>query len=398
MTEKVGRWWWRLVLALVLLLGAGLLWRWGSGPATPPGAAKMKKPPARVEVVRSVQRDLPKILRLQGLVTPDQLQEVRPQSAGVVSAVRVREGETVRAGQVLFELEAAAEQAELARARAQRAKDAAQASEAQRVLQRNQQLLAQNFIAPAAVETNRQAWASAQALVQADEAQIHSAEVALAHKTLRAGISGRAGALNVFPGSVVNPSMNPPMLTLTQMSPISVSMALPEKHLAELRAAAAQGTVPVQVQVPASTAVLPAGQLRFIDSTVDSRTGTVRLKAHWPNADAALWPGAYVEVSLQVGWHRQAVVLPVAAVQTGPEGSFAYWVDAEQKIRQQRLVVQDIQQGWAVVQGVPAGVQVVTQGALNVRPGDRVSVVDPAGVPPEAAAHKHGARPRRAGP
>lgn len=368
MRRNVGSW-----LAGVLVLVAVALGGWWllKGEAAD-GGARREKRAVTVEVARVVQADVPLTITASGQVSPLQTLEVRPQVSGVVARVLFREGQTVKPGELLFQLEDAAERAALAEARAQLRKDTAQLEDARRTLASNQKLQAEGFLAPQALDSSRNAVQSAVATVEADKAAIQAAENSLSYKTIRAAIGGRAGLINVYRGSVVSLSMATPMVTITQLDPISISFSVPERELPRLIAAQRQGPLAVTATLPGQERRFE-GRLVFIDNTVDPKSGTLRLKAEFPNADHALWPGLFANVSLEAGIERNAVVLPVAGLQTGPEGKFVYRVD-NGRARAQPVEVLDIREEKAIVRGLAPDSVVVTRGGLNLRSGDAVSI------------------------
>lgn len=367
---------------LTLLVMAGLLvglWQLLQAGSQQQGRGAGPKKAATVEVVRVAQSDVPLLITASGQVSALQTLEVRPQVSGVVARVLLREGQPVKAGQLLFQLEDGAERAALAQARAQLQKNRAQLEDARRTLASNEKLQAQGFIAPLAVDSSRSAVESLQATLQADQAAIRAAENALGYKTLHAAISGRAGMINVYPGSVVSLSMATPMVTITQVDPIAVSFTVAERDLPRILAVQRAGAVAVQAVLPTQPERVFEGRLSFIDNSVDAGSGTLRLKAEFPNPDSALWPGLFVNLSLQAGVEKQVIVLPLAGLQTGPEGRFVYRVIAG-KVEAQTVEVLDIRNDQVLVRGPTPGDAVVVRGGLNLRPGDSVTVAGARGA------------------
>lgn len=352
-------------------------------------AAAASAPPVGVTTVRAVQRDLPVLITATGTVTPLASVDVRAQTTSLVAQVHVKEGQFVKAGQLLFTLDARADEANVAKARAQLARDEAALADAQRQLKRSQELLAQNFISQGAVDTNLTAVQSQQALVASDRAALAAAQLALSYTRITAPSAGRLGAINVFPGSSVQANQTP-LVSITQLDPITVSFSLPQRHLSDALAALKDGGAPVSVttpdaggvaasQGPASAAVPAAGsgnaalqgRLRFVDNAVDAATGTVKVKAEFANRDGKLWPGAFVNVSMTARTIGGAVVVPMAAIIQAARGPFVYVVQ-DQRAQQRPVQVLVAQGDDAAVSGLKPGDRVVLDGRQNLRPGATV--------------------------
>ncbi len=355
------------VLALAFAAGAA-----GNGAprAATPAARAMAIVAATVE-----RRDVPLELSASGTVTALALAEVRPQLASVIRDVHVHEGQRVAAADLLFTLDAAAPRAALARAQADLAKDQAALADAERQLARSRELAARRLAPQSELDAATATANGLRAQVQADRAAIQQAQVELAYTTIRAPGPGRIGTINWHPGSLVQPSVNPPLLTITQTAPIAVAFTVPERALPGLRAELAAGEVPVTARLEGGATV--TGRLRFIDSRVDSASGTILMKAEFANADEALWPGQFVEVRVRARLDRDAAVVPIAAVQNGPEGSFVWRIGDDHKVAQQPVQLARIWQGLALVDGVEVGTRVVAEGGANLRPGSAITEVEP---------------------
>lgn len=379
-----------LVAAVITALGGAIWWQQGAHSPAPANAARGKR---ATSVELSPVSSAPASIRLStnGNVTALDRLELRPQDSGVIAAIRVREGQQVAVGEVLVELDAAAERAELAKARAALAANQAQLNIARRELARSQELKQQQFISQSALDTVQARVESLAANLAADRAQIDAVQVQLARKTLRAPVAGQVGAISLSPGALVQPSMASPLLTITRVAPVAVSFYLAERQLPAVRQAQAQAPLTVYALNEADGSC-HQGRLSFIDSAVDSSNGNVLLKAQFANAGRALWPGQFVRVTLDAGHYRDAVALPVAALVTGPDGQFAYGVDKDNKVRRLPLTLLAVQDEQAIVRGVAAGTRVISSGGQNVRPGETVTVsrakprAANAAAQPEAAA------------
>ena len=282
-----------------------------------------------VTTVRALQRDVDVMLEATGTVTALNSVDIRPQVSSVITKVHIREGQFVKAGQPLFTLDTRADDVNLAKARAQMAKDMASLADAQRQLQRSRDLLAQNFISQGAVDTNQTLVDAQQAVVAADRAAIDAAQVALSYNRISAPASGRAGAINVFAGSTVQPG-GAALVTITQLDPIAVSFSLPQRNLGDALQTLRSGGGKVLAVLPEGRGT-STGKLQFVDNTVDANSGTVRVKAQFSNANEALWPGSFVAVRLAIQTLKDAIVVPQAAVIQGARGSIVYAVDADNK-------------------------------------------------------------------
>ncbi|MCI3207325.1 MULTISPECIES: efflux RND transporter periplasmic adaptor subunit [Pandoraea] len=356
------------LLAIVVIAGA-VVWLRSRGAQAPvKTAAAPSVTAATVEV-----RDVPVRLIANGTVTARQTIDVRPQISSTIRQVHIKEGDFVKAGQLLFSLDARMDEANLKKVQAQLAKDEADLANARRTLARTRQLIAEHFVSQSALDTAQSGVDSLTAQVAADRAAIAASQVAVDYNQIRAGIDGRTGAINVHPGSLVTPG-GAALVSITQLDPIDISFTLPEGALAELQAARAGGPVAVTATL-GTTGVNVTGQLSFIDNAVDSQTGTIRLKAAYDNRDAKLWPGMYLNVAVIGRVLKQASVVPPQAVQTGPDGKFVYVIGNDGKVSAKPVKVGYVEAKLAVVEGVAAGAKVVQEGAENLRPGNTVTVV-----------------------
>jgi RND family efflux transporter MFP subunit len=354
----------------------------GNGPsAAAPAATAASAPAVGVTTVPARQTDLPVTLTATGTVTPLSSVDVRPQVNSVVSAVHIHEGQFVKAGELLFTLDARADEANVAKAQAQVARDQATLADAQRQLARSRDLLSQNFISQGQVDANQAAVDAATALVAADRAALAAARVALGYARITAPGAGRVGTIAVYPGSAVKAN-DTTLVTITQLDPIAVAMGLPQRHLGDALAALPGGGAEVSATLPNGGGTL-AGRLKFVDNLVDATSGTVKVKAVFPNPGGKLWPGAFVNVSMTARTLKNAVVVPQASIIQSARGDIVYVVQDKQAAARPVQVVYadgDI----AAVTGVRAGDHVVLDGRQNLRPGS--AVAERAAVPERAAA------------
>lgn len=353
-----------------------------SGTAAPPAAAASAPPapPVAVTTVKVEQKDLAVRLRSAGVVTPIRTVDVKPQVSAVVTKVNVRDGQYVKAGELLFVLDARTEDANIAKAQAQLAKDSAALADAQRQLKRAQDLLARQFISQGSVDTNLAAVESWQATVNADKAAIDAVRVAQSFSRISAPQAGRVGVVNVTVGSALEANKTV-LLTITQISPIAVTFTLPQRNIADALSGLKEGGVAVTATLADNGGVFK-GKLQFVDSAVDPASGVVKAKAYFQNDDEKLWPGAFVEIQQNLREVKDALVVPQAAVIYGARGATVYVVENGKAVVRPVKVVQP-QGAEVAITGVEAGESVVLEGKQNLRPGS--AVVERAKDPKDAA-------------
>jgi RND family efflux transporter MFP subunit len=343
-----------------------------AGGASAPGAAA-SAPPVGVSTVRAVQRDMPVLITATGSVAPLASVDVRPQTTSLVAQVQVKEGQFVKAGQLLFTLDPRADEANVAKARAQLQRDEAALADAQRQLKRSQELLAQNFISQGALDTNQTNVQTQAAAVAADRAALDAARLGLSYTRITAPSAGRLGAINVFPGSSVQANQTT-LVSITQLDPITVAFSLPQRHLADALAALKDGGAPVSATTPDSDGKAGGtvlGRLKFVDNAVDAASGTVKVKAQFDNRDGRLWPGAFVNVAMTARVISGAVIVPQAAIIQSARGALVYGV-RDDKAVPRPVEVLYAQGEDAAVSGIKPGERIVLDGRQNLRPGATV--------------------------
>ena len=350
-----------------------------SGPAA--GASAPAGPAVGVTTVRAQQRDLQVLITGTGTVVPLTSVDVKPQVTSVVSRVHVKEGQNVRAGDLLFTLDSRIDETNVAKAKAQLARDEAALADAQRQLARSRDLLTRNFVSQGAVDTSQAAVDSQSAAVAADRAALDGVRVALSYARITAPSAGRVGAINVFTGSSVQANQTT-LITITQLDPIAVAFNLPQRDLGDaLRALKGGGSL--------------VGRLQFVDNAVDSNSGTVKVKAQFSNREGKLWPGAFVNVAMTSRTLKDAIVVPQAAVILNARGAIVYAVQGNSAVaRPVKLVYSQGED--AAVSGINAGERIVVDGRQNLRPGVTVAERAPA-APGRPASKASGAVAARAG-
>lgn len=336
-----------------------------SGASAPARLASAAGPAVTVTTVRAQQRNLPVVLLATGTVMALTSVDIKAQVNSVVGKVHIQDGQFVKAGELLFTLDSRTDEANLAKARAQLVKDTAALNDAQRQLARAQQLYSQNFISQGAVDTAQAQLDSMAASVTADQAAIDAARVAVSYARISAPNAGRAGAINVSPGSAVQANLTT-LVTITQLDPIAIGFNLPQRNLADALSALKNGGAAVSARIADGGASF-IGHLQFVDNAVDAASGSVKVKAIFDNKEGKLWPGAFVEVSQTVNVLKDAVVVPQATIIPNARGPMVYVVQAGKAV--QRPVQVIFAQGDdAAVTGVKAGESIVLDGKQNVRP------------------------------
>ena len=368
------RWPWFAGAAILLaVIGAG----WWFGKSKSQEAQARRAPQAiAVATARAETRDVPVVLSANGTVTALQTVDLRSQVTSTVREVHFREGQDVHKGDLLFSLDARADDANIRKAEAQVAKDRSDLATAQRNLERQGELFRQKFISQAALDQAQNQVDTLNGQMAVDQAALESVRVSRGYTEIRAPFAGRTGTIGVRAGSLVQPGgsspATPPLVTVTQIDPIAVAFTVPEKELAGLQQALAAGPVEVTVQGQ-SGGEAKKGKVSFVDNAVDNVSGTIRVKAEFSNKDTRLWPGMYVNVTLAPRTLRGATVVPAQAVQTGPENRFVYVVDAERKVESKPVRLAHVDEKIAVVEGIAPGARVVIEGAQNLRPGVSVT-------------------------
>jgi RND family efflux transporter MFP subunit len=319
--------------------------------------------------VRAQKRDLPVLLKAAGSVTPLTSVDIRAQVTSTVSKVHIKDGQFVKAGDLLFTLDARTDEANVAKARAQLAKDNAALADVQRQWVRAQQLLAQNFISQGALDTSKAQVDSQLAVVAADQAAIDATRVALSYARITAPNAGRAGSVAVSAGSAVQANVTP-LVTITQLNPIAVAFSIPQRNLGDALAALKDGGAPVTASL-ADNAGKFSGRLKFVDNVVDASSGSVKVKAEFDNPDGKLWPGAFVEVSQTVSTIKDGVVIPQAAIIQSARGTIVYVVEQGKAVLKPVKLLY-AQGDDAAVSGIKAGEAIVLIGKQNLRPGSAV--------------------------
>ena len=356
----------RLVWAAVILLVAGgaAKYFW------PTDTAQTKAAVQTVTTFVVEQRDFPVVLEATGTTVAANIVDVRPQVTNVVAKIHIKEGQKVKAGDLLISLDDRADRANYEKAQAS-------AEDAQRQLNRAEELLRQQFVAQGAVDTAR-------ANAHAAQATARAAQAALSYDNIRSPITGRAGIINVFPGALVQPgntvsttttatttTTQGAMVTITQLDPMNVQFTVPESALHALFAAQRANQTPT-ISFQMGDGKKREGKVYVIDNQVDQAIGAVKVKAVVDNADHSLIPGQFVRLQVQAGNFKDVLVVPSQAIVTNARGDQVFVVDAENTVSMKPVKVQTQSQGFAVITGINAGDKVVVEGKQNLRPNGKV--------------------------
>ena len=312
---------------------------------------------------------------------------VRPQVDGKLTKVLFKEGQDVERGYVLAEIDPTTYQALFDQAKAKKAQDEAQLANARLDLERYNRLVASNSATRQQADTQKALVAQLEAQVNLDQAAIDNAQAILGYTKITAPLSGRTGIRMVDEGNIVRSGdAAGGIVVITQIRPISVFFSLPQQQVARVNRAFAQGPLAVEALGADSKTVIDRGTLQVVDNQVDQATGTVKLKAEFPNAELQLWPGQFVNVRLLIETLREVVVVPTAAVQRGPNGTFAYVVQPDNAVAVRPVTVTQQDDTQAVVTvGLKSQERVVTTGFARISDGTQVAVSNAEDTPPPSA-------------
>ncbi|MEB0014228.1 efflux RND transporter periplasmic adaptor subunit [Glaciimonas sp. Gout2] len=332
-------------------------------------------PPVEATTALVTQRDMPIYLSGVGTVTANATVVVRTRIDGQLQKVAFIEGQDVRAGQLLAQIDSRALQAQLEQAQAQKAKDQSLSSNAKLDLQRYTVLRQQDAATQQTLDTQKALVTQLEASIQTDDAQISYAKVQLSYTTISAPISGRVGARLVDAGNVVHATDTNGLVVINQIDPITTLFTLPEENFQAINKALHGNQLPLKVAAydRQSNQALATGRLSLLNNQIDTTSGTVQLKATFENPTHVLWPGQYVNVRLYLTDIPQALTLPAAAVQRGQDGTYVYVVNPDTSVKAQSVHVAQIQEGVAVIDtGLTNGEKVVIDGQYKLKPGVKI--------------------------
>lgn len=365
---------------LVLATGAGAaLWKLSghdfiAGQKGPPPA-----PPAIPIVAGTAEaQNVPVYVRGLGNVQAFQTVTVRSRVDGNITKVLFTEGQEVKAGDPLFQIDPRPFQAALEQAQATKTKDEAQLKGAQLDLERYQKLLPTGFQTRQQYDQQVATVGQLQGAIAADQAQIDSAQLNLQYTDIRSPIDGRTGARLVDLGNFVQAGQATALVSITQLKPIYVSFTVPQENLVAIRTNQAQAPLEVEAYASDDKTLLSRGKLTLIDNQVDVTTGTIRLKATFDNADERLWPGEFVSARLILSTRSDAIVVPAQTVMQGPQGSYIYVIKPDQTVARRTVEVATTQDNLAVVEkGLERGEHVVVDGQYRLTDGAKIKAAAP---------------------
>jgi membrane fusion protein, multidrug efflux system len=361
-----------LVLLAVAASSFGLT-AWARRSAPPTAHAE---PPAPVPVVAATVSSHPVPIYLRGVGTVIAYNNVvvRSQVTGPITKIGFEQGQTVHKGDLLAEIDPRPYQAQLDQAKANRERDQAQLVNAQANLDRYTPLLAKGFATPQLVDTQKAQLAQLQATVKSDDAIIESAQVNLDYTRLTAPTDGVTGIRQIDEGNIIHPTDPNGLVDITQIQPISLIFTLPETTFTEIQQEMAKGTIQVLAYSQDDKTKLDEGELLLIDNQIIQTTGTIRLRATFPNKQRLLWPGELVNVRLLLKTQPDGLTVAASAVQQGPNGPYVYAIAPDGSAQVRPVTVAQISDGQALIDsGLKAGETIVVDGQYKLQPGTRVS-------------------------
>ena len=389
------------VFALIAAVAWGGYWYWNrqaNGATVAQSAPKAKAKgkgrrgeggPLTVKAIQPVVKPMPVLIEAVGTVEPEHSVQIRAQVTGVLTSVQFKEGDKVKAGQVLFQIDPRTFQAQYNQALAQLARDKAQLENARAQQDRLQPLLKREYITQQEYDVAVTSTKSLEATVQADQAAAEAARIQLDFAHIRAPIPGRTGTLSVKPGNLVMAQSGSPLVTINTMDPILVSFSIPERQLDDIRRYQNDRQMRIDILTDRNAPPVAEGKLVFIDNTVTPQTGTVLLKTQVANGHEVIWPGQFVNVRIVLTIEPEAVVLPESAVQPGQDGSFVYLIDQKNTVKVQPVKVsRQLGNEVVIASGVKAGDRIITEIPQALTPGATVQIAGSEGRSDKAAKAK----------
>lgn len=367
--------WWLLGAGLVILAAAAGVTYLATGSRANERSKGRPAPTVPVTVAAVVQRAMPVRITAIGNVEPFATVSVKARVDGQIMDMTFTEGEAVRQGQVLFQIDPRPFEAQLRQAEANHVRDTAAAVQARSQERRYLDLLDKNFVSKdgyAQIRTNAE---TAEAVAAASTAAVDNARLQVEYCTIRSPIDGFAGKVLLYRGNLVKANDTAALVVINQVRPVYVNFALPEENFDALRTYLARGPLSVDAAPTGAAVAATGGRVVFVDNAVDASTGTIRVRAQFPNANLALWPGRFVNVSLTLYEQANAIVAPAEALQNGVNGQYVYVVQPDQTVDARKITLDRLDGPSAIIAaGLQPGEQVVTQGQLRIGPGVKVTV------------------------
>jgi multidrug efflux system membrane fusion protein len=369
----------RVVIAiafLALLAGGGVAYRLFTSEHAAAQTAQLPRPAPAIPVIVTPATRQPMPVRIDAIGTVQTIASVAVKSRidAQIAAVKVQDGQYVKKGDVLFELDSRAAEAQMRQMEAQVARDKAQLANAQRDVQRFAPLVQKDFVSRQQYDTAVTAASALEASVKADQAALDNAKVLLSYYTITAPMDGRLGMVTAKAGNNVKAN-DVPFLTINQVKPIYANFSVAERELPAIRAAMAAGPVTVRAVAAGDKGAPVEGKLAFFDNAVDVATGTIALRAIFENADERLWPGEFVNISMTLSVDPDALVIPQAAVQIGQASPYVFVVKPDNTAEARKVTVSRSMDGKSVIAGgLEPGDRVVIDGQLRLSNGSRVEI------------------------
>jgi multidrug efflux system membrane fusion protein len=351
----------------------------------------MPAAPVTVEMVS--KRSVPVQLHAIGNVEANTTVGIKAQIGGTLARVHFTEGQDVQKGSLLFTIDPRPFEAALRQFEAALARDMAQFENAKKDASRYAELVKKGYVSQEQYEQLRTNASALEAVVQADLEQVENAKLQLQYCFIHAPVSGRAGSLLLHEGNLVKANADTPMVVINEIQPVKVTFSVPERYLAEVSKYTTAGKLGVEAFLSAGDKSPAKGSLSFIDNTVDTSTGTIMMKASFPNRDRRLWPGQFVNVVMTLTVQQDAVVVPSAAVQTGQQGQFVYVVKGNMADLRPVTAGVDFEGMTVIDKGIAVGEQVVTDGQIRLFPGAKIAI-RPSGQRGQAVPAGHGGGPQ----
>jgi multidrug efflux system membrane fusion protein len=365
-------------VALVLLTGGGLYWYRAPGSEPARAAAPPGRPAVPVSIAIAARQDVPIYVTGLGTVQGSFTIAIHSQVDGIMQEVKFTEGQHVRKGDVLARIEPRLFQAALDQAKAKKSQDVATLGAAEKDLERSMTLVVRSVTTQQTVDQQQARVGQLKASIEADEAAIETAQAQLDFTTIRAPSDGRIGVRLVDPGNLVHASDARPIANLVLTQPSAVLFTLPMQVLDDLRDAMARGPVEVTAYDQNNRRLLSTGKLLLIDNAIDQATATIRLKAMFDNADERLWPGEFVNARVSLETRRKVIAVPTTVVQRGPQGLFAWIVNADNVAEPRRIDLGPASGDLTVINtGLAEGDRVVTDGQYKLQANARVTITSP---------------------
>ena len=366
-------WGFGLVLALIVgAIGADMIWPSRPSAAQSPAPAIPSAVP--VTTARAMRRDFP--VYFTGLGAAQALNSVlvRSRVDGTLMQVPVTEGQEVKKGDVIAVIDPRPFQATLDQVMAKKGQDEAQLANAKRDVARTTSLVKQDYASHQLLDTQQSQVEQLTAQLAGDQALIESAQLNLSYCYITSPIDGRVGLRQVDPGNLIHASDSTGIVTITQIRPIAVTFTLPQADLPKIGAAMAHAKLPVRALAPDGKTPLGRGELLTIDNSIDASTGTIKLKAVFPNAEDQLWPGQFINANLLVSTEQNVLTIPSIAVQHGPSGLFAFIVKPDGTAARQSISISADNGQIAIIEkGIAEGDEVITEGQSRLQDGTRVA-------------------------